>query len=127
MFAIFQWRRAKQQETLAYSRELAAAAKLNLETRPELSLLLAAEAARIKATDEADLALRQALFESHLRAVFPGPANAVAHLALSPDGRFVISTLQDGDLAIWEPGSASSVVTVPIGVKTLGCCAQPGP
>jgi hypothetical protein len=87
-----QSRIAEAQRRLAVSRELAASATVQLGADPELSLLLAIEAAQIEPTDQADEALRAALLRAHGVAVVAGGRDRVGKATFSPDGRWVLAT-----------------------------------
>ena len=63
--------------------DLLAAASRQLETDPELSLSLAAEATRVAPSESSESALREALIESRIRLRLPADARVVAY---SPDG-----------------------------------------
>jgi WD40 repeat protein len=90
------------QERSSRSRELAANSLLNLPSDPELSLLLSIEAAETQATPEAENALRQALLQSHARAVLAGHDDAVLDVGVSPDGRRVITGSSDRTARLWD-------------------------
>ena len=62
----------EQQEGIAQSRQLAAAADLQLQIDPELSILLAQQAASESPTVEAERALRRALWVSHIELTLRG-------------------------------------------------------
>ena len=68
-FALDQRREARQQADEAKARELEAIATGELDTDPELSLLLALEAARLSPTAGTSETLRQALLDSRVRSV----------------------------------------------------------
>jgi WD40 repeat protein len=87
------------------SRELASASIGQLETDPELSLLLANQALESATTQEAVEALRQSLTESKVRATLTGPEGAVATVAYSPDGSRLLAASYDGTVRIWDPAS----------------------
>jgi hypothetical protein len=67
IFALIQRNEAISQRDQALSRSLAASARDNLRTDPELSTLLALEAVRTRETPEAEASLRQALGNWPLR------------------------------------------------------------
>ena len=69
VFALDQRREAQQQAREAKARELEAIATSELETDPELSLLLGLEAARLSPSPSAAETLRRALLDSRVRTV----------------------------------------------------------
>jgi WD40 repeat protein len=76
----------------ARSGELAAYAKSQLATNPDLSLLLALEAVKTHHTTKAERVLQSALAASHLRTLMPSEAsNVIRSVAYSPDGKYVVT------------------------------------
>ncbi|MEO8425317.1 MAG: TIR domain-containing protein, partial [Actinomycetota bacterium] len=94
--------RAEQQAAISRSRELAAQADTQLQVDPELSVLLAVQAARADPTTEAEDSLRRALTASHVRDTLAGHDGAVTSLALSPDGSMVATAGFDGTETLWR-------------------------
>jgi WD40 repeat protein len=85
--AIQQRQMAEQQTTLTRSRELALAAINNLETNPELSILLSLEGLAVTHTLEAESALHRSLLASHLEDRLPAPYLPIRpSMTYSPDG-----------------------------------------
>lgn len=100
--AWFGWR-ASQNEKLATSRELAAAAVTNLSVDPERSVLLALEALENADTLEARNALHQSLPELNLlRTIHTGHTGGVAYVAYSPDGTRLASIGANGEIKEWN-------------------------
>jgi WD40 repeat protein len=94
---------AVQQQKISHSRELAATADTQLSIDPELSILLAVEAARASPTAQAEAALRQALLKSHVyRALDTGHDVRIREVSFSPDGNFVVCASQDHAARIWD-------------------------
>ena len=92
------------------AQRLLAAASLNLETDPELSLSLAAEATRVAPSETTERALRQALIESRIRLRLPGDARVVAY---SPDGSLAAAG-GPRRVEIFSARTGRSKATVPI-------------
>lgn len=86
VFALTQRSQAREQASIARSRELAAAAASEATTDPELGLLLALEAARARHTPEAEDALRQALISTPAELVLPHDGEPVQAAAATAGG-----------------------------------------
>jgi WD40 repeat protein len=98
---------AREQRTIARSRELAASAVNVLPVDPQRSVRQAREALDLAPTAEAEAALRQALPEMHLRAVLRGHTEGAflstdRPSAFTPDGRQFATRSDDGTAAIWD-------------------------
>ena len=100
---------AVRQAEVAQSRELAAAAVSQLEADPELSVLLAAHAAAVTPTLEAERALRRALSLSHVRVALRGHTAWIAHAAFSPDGGRVVTASRDGRAGLWDASTGDNI------------------
>ncbi|HYG81521.1 MAG TPA: TIR domain-containing protein, partial [Pyrinomonadaceae bacterium] len=101
-------RMAWQRQKRSKSQQLAASALSQLPVDPELSLLLAMEAARVMPTTEAEDALRQALLKSRLRVVLREHSDPVVGAAFSPDGKLAVTC--GGETArIWEAASGRTI------------------
>ncbi|MFR9778432.1 BTAD domain-containing putative transcriptional regulator [Micromonospora sp. MS34] len=108
--ALLSRERAKDQEAVATSRELAASAIAVLDRDPELSVLLALEAAKAaEPTYEAVSALHEALREHRTIWTMPGPKLppigrwAGGDASLGPDGRSLLSA-GTNRLEVWDVG-----------------------
>ncbi|MER5409226.1 hypothetical protein [Streptomyces sp. NPDC002769] len=103
--AFVQARRAEAGQALAFSRQLVANARGQAELDPELGLLLATSAYRTSATEETEAALRQAVFESRVRAVLASHDGQVLGVSFSPDGRYLATSGGDGAIRVWRYGT----------------------
>lgn len=99
--ALVQARNAQAQRDMALSRQLTAEARNQLDLDPELGLLLARRAYAARATPDSSAVLRQAVVDSHLRAVLPVDHGRALGLAFSRDGRWLASTAGDGTVRVW--------------------------
>ena len=102
VLAVLQRNEAVAQAKTAESRALAASAVAQLPADPELSVLLAAEAARVARTTEAEAALRLALPQSLVVAAAPAHDERVNTVEFSQDGRYVLSAADDGVAVVWD-------------------------
>lgn len=99
---------AEAQSRLATSRELAAAAVDQLNSEPQLSLLLALEAVNKTyavnqtASAEAEDALYRALQASQLQFTLSGHTDSVTDVAFSPDGTRLATTSMDNTVKVWD-------------------------
>ncbi len=88
--ALLQRNEARDQRDMARSNELASAAEANLDTDPELSIILGKEAVETVDTPRAEEALAQGISQSLVRLSIkdPGP-KPVAAASFSPDDRLI--------------------------------------
>jgi WD40 repeat protein len=91
VFAFSQRSKSASREQTAKSRELAASALTQIGTDPELSLLLALQAANVQENPSVDSAMRTALLESRVRRVAT-LGRPVEAMDVAPGGRFVVWT-----------------------------------
>ncbi|MEU5259233.1 hypothetical protein [Amycolatopsis sp. NPDC021455] len=90
-----------EERELAYSRQLIAEARTQAQLDPELGLLLAREAYRVRPGAETEAALRQAAMDSHVRAGLTGHEGKITGVAFSTDGRQLVTSGADGALRVW--------------------------
>lgn len=107
--SFMKWREAKRQRDLANSLRGGAFAVLRLPYDPELSLLLAIEAGKLSQTKASESTLRRVLAAFRLRDVYKGHATQVISVALSPDGKHLLTGGADGDARIWEIHTGQTV------------------
>ncbi|MGH3066448.1 MAG: hypothetical protein ACRDOF_09130 [Gaiellaceae bacterium] len=105
LYALSQRTEARQQAREAHANELQANADAELDRDPELSLLLALEAARLVPGDRAERALRNALLTSRVRAVvdvgeplLDATARGESLLAVAGNGDVTFSDRRSGDV-----------------------------
>jgi WD40 repeat protein len=126
VFAFVQRGEATSQRDVARSRQLAGSALLQLPTDPELSLLLAERAYETDDTPEAEEVLRQATFDSRVRAASHDHTADVNAVAYTARGENVASADDVGDLQIWNPrtGDTRSVATGQASVTDVAIAAD---
>ena len=93
---------AQEQQRLAVSRELSASSLLTLDDDPELSALLAVEAANTAPTVQAEDALRRALANARSRLVLRGHSKDLVEARYSPDGRRIVTVSDDLTGRLWD-------------------------
>jgi WD40 repeat protein len=102
-FALIQRQQAITQQHNATSGELSAESVLQLQNDPQLSLLLAADAAHVAPTAAALDALRRAIPANHLlRTLKTGDDRPIDAAAWSPNGAQVAGASEDGYTRIWS-------------------------
>lgn len=107
--------RANRAQAQAISRELAAAANLQLSVDPELGILLAAQAVNAAHTGQAEDALRRSLVESRVQIVLRGHTAVLNSVFFSPDETAAVTASADGTARVWalaEGGGAQTNVRV---------------
>ena len=94
----------------AASRAIAINANLQLETDPELSVLLAQNAAWLQGNSlPAEDALRRALIASSIRAVLTGHEDSLSTVIFSPDGRWLATADESGLIGLWDAATYRNV------------------
>ncbi|MCB9418600.1 MAG: hypothetical protein H6667_02260 [Ardenticatenaceae bacterium] len=115
--AEFNAQQADIQFHLATSRELAAAANDQLQSDPQLALLLALEAVNFTyqhtqtAPAEAEDALYRALQASQLQLTLSGHTDGVHDVAFNADGSLLATAGLDAAVKIWDAHSGQTVQT----------------
>jgi WD40 repeat protein len=104
-------REARQEASMAMSRELAAAAINNLEADPERSVLLALHGLQETYTIEAENALHKSIPQMHLHNTLIGHDQSVETLAVSPDGRLIASASIEGIVKVWELSTGEELLS----------------
>jgi len=114
VIALAQRATAIHERDTATSRYLDAAAQANYATDPQLSVLLAVQAARVAPGSTTEEALRQSLARSYLRAAyrFPG-ASATPDAIWSPDGTRLLVVSPGVSAKIYRPGSNAPPIALP--------------
>jgi WD40 repeat protein len=109
VFALVSRQQAISERTTAKSRALAAQSANQLETDPELSILLGMEAVRTSPTPDALFALRQAIDQSPLRLTLPNEprqeCDALPGIAYRPGGGQLARGLCNGDVVMLDARS----------------------
>ena len=117
VIAVGQRGNAVEQTRLAFARELAAAAQVNLEVDPERSILLAMEA--IEATSEDGVVLREAVDALHAgiaadRLLFTIDDPSTGNVVWSPNGDLIATGGSVGgnavdDVVLWDANTGAEV------------------
>ena len=93
--ALLQRNEARDQRDRARANELAATALAYLENDPEVSLMLALEAAELSPSARSEQALARALSASRVRVTVPGVGEGI-QARQSPDGRWLVTGTSEG-------------------------------
>jgi WD40 repeat protein/basic membrane lipoprotein Med (substrate-binding protein (PBP1-ABC) superfamily)/DNA-binding SARP family transcriptional activator/energy-coupling factor transporter ATP-binding protein EcfA2 len=109
---------AQREAHLASSRQYAAAALSNLDSDPELGILLSLEAVAeardnsLPVPREAQEALHQSLQVSRLEMVIDAHPGGIREIKFSPDGERLVSVGKDRTLKIWDAASGQLLNSV---------------
>ncbi|WP_406635326.1 hypothetical protein [Amycolatopsis sp. WGS_07] len=93
--ALVQAEQARQQRDQALADKLVSAAKAQLLSDPELSVLLARRALEIAPSAQGESALAQAMADSHVRSAWQTEQGQSIGVAFSPDGKWLASAGHD--------------------------------
>jgi WD40 repeat protein len=116
VWALTERSNASEQSSTASARALDASAAALLDSDPELSLLLASEAARRSPGPTTEEVLRSALQASAVRAVF-ALGEPVAEIAWSPDGSRVAAVGVEGAARLWDVATGRTLVSEDVGPR----------
>ncbi len=106
---------AENQSRLVVARELAGIATDQLNSDPQLGLLLSLEAVNLTqsfnlaAPESAEDALFRAMQSSQLQRIFSGHTEGVNDIAFSSDGRLLATVSQDSEIKLWDVASGQEV------------------
>ena len=99
---------AREQRQIAISRQLAAESAALRPSEPATSLLLAVEARKAAATEEARESLLATLTETHFAKRYAGEhRKGVTSVAASQDGRLLATASDDATVVIWDASTAT--------------------
>ena len=111
--ALVQRSTAIHERNTAQARLLDAEAQAQYDTDRELSVILAARAARALPDSQSTSALREALLRSQVRGTIPLGTGAGGDALWSPDGRRLLLTSPARWSRIYAPGSTRPLVSMP--------------
>jgi WD40 repeat protein len=111
--ALIQRQHAVSEQKSATSGALSADSVLELGTDPQLSLLLAAQAAKAAETPAALDALRRAIPANHLIRSFQADGSPLDGAQLSPNGTELLTESEDGYARLWNISTGQLIRTFP--------------
>lgn len=109
---------AEKQSNLAVARELAAIANDQIDSDPQLGLLLAIEAVNLTAIEsgevpaEAEETLYRALQASQLERIYSGHTDVLTAVSFSPDGTRLATASRDHSVKIWDAPSGQEILSL---------------
>ena len=130
-FALIQRSAAQSAAARAQTQAASAVAVTELDHDPEVSLLMALEAARTGRTPQSDDALRRALLADHLVAVMrPEPngekAKPTVSLSYTSDGTRLLTLGNDGLARVWSTTDGRLLGSAPFEGDAFGAATAPG-
>jgi WD40 repeat protein len=102
---------AESERSVAISRELAAAAIINLDVDPERSILLSLQAESTAHTIEAENALHRSILTSRVMLILHHD-DVVYDVAYSPDGKRIATACWDGMARVWDAKTGQLLLTL---------------
>ncbi len=112
VLALWQRNAAIANEQTARSRELSAAAVAQLEIDPELSVVLARDALKVRRTAQSEQVLRRALSVARVLAKTPRHGGWVTTASFSPDGKRILTASRDGTAWISDASSGRTLAVL---------------
>lgn len=130
-FALVQRNAAESATAQARTQAASAVSLTQLDRDPEVSLLMALEAARYGSTTQSDDALRRAVAASHVEHVLrPSIAGSkstpMVAVAYTDDGSRLVTAGNDDRTLVWDPATGALVATIPGPVESRQLTAVPG-
>lgn len=115
--ATIAWRNWSKQRALAQAGDLTAHALSQASSDPAESLRLAAQGFDLSRTKDGEYALRQALSASRTRLVLQGHKESTTGVALSGDGKDILTVSDDHTARIWEASSGRQLAIYDFGAR----------
>ena len=118
VFAFYQRNQARETARISTSKSLAAFALAEMETDPELSLLLATESIRITRRVNgvvlplSNTVLRQMIIKSRVRLTLTGHDNSVRSVSYSLDGQRIVTGSEDKTAKVWDAVEGQELMTL---------------
>ena len=112
LVAIVQRNSARAERRLALVRQLTAQAKGQMQSDPQLAVLLMRRAMEVEATPDAKFAAVTALDNSFLLKILHGPGRDILDVAYAPDGSMIATADLDGVTTLWRTSDWTSFKTL---------------
>ncbi|GIF04209.1 hypothetical protein Asi03nite_17470 [Actinoplanes siamensis] len=109
--ALVQADRAETERDRATARQVAADARAQRRSDPEIALMLAVRAYQLWPGAETEAVLRQATADSRILTTFRDHRGPVNSVAVGPGGSRVASADQAGRLHVWDPAGRAATLT----------------